>query len=160
MGTLPELIEEDVQEINQVLKSFLANTEAIAAMLTAEGGFLIMQQGDTSQFDAGTLSALAANAYNATQAIAALIQEPNFTHVLQQGKKFSMLVSDVDQYHTLIVLFPASISVGVVKYFAGPAAQSIARQLQAARERAPGNGIDVAMLNLADATVLFKQKAS
>ena len=57
MPSLPQLLEEDVQEINTALQDLLVKSEATAALVAAEGGFLIFQQGDTIQFDATTLSA-------------------------------------------------------------------------------------------------------
>ncbi len=59
----------------------------------------------------------------------------------------------------LVAIFKAIVSVGVVKYFAIPAAEKIAAQLRAAQERDPGGGLDLSVLNLADTADLFKKKA-
>lgn len=158
MGTLPQLIEEDVQQINATLCDFLAKTEATAALVTAEGGFLIVHQGDTSHFDPTTLGALASNAFLATQAIAQLIQEPNFTCIYQQGEKYSLFVRDIDKFNLLIVIFPSSVSVGVVKYYAASVSAAIAAQIETAHKRAPDQSLDLAMLNLADSTPIFTRK--
>ena len=58
MATLPELLNEDVQEIETALKDFLTKSEATLALITAEGGFLVVQQGDVARFDLATLGAL------------------------------------------------------------------------------------------------------
>ena len=47
--------------------------------------------------------------------------------------------------------------VGVVKYFAGHAVKRIACQLAIAQERAPGMGFDLSVLNMADASPLFRK---
>jgi predicted regulator of Ras-like GTPase activity (Roadblock/LC7/MglB family) len=156
MPSLPQLIQEDVQEINAALQDFLAKSEATAALVAAEGGFLIFEQGDLSQFDATTLSALAANAFSATQAIASLLNESSFSTVYQQGRQCSILVGQINRQHNLIVVFPASNPVGAVKYFAAFAIQIIASQLNKARERAPDQGFDLAMLNMADPSNVFR----
>ena len=70
-----------------------------------------------------------------------------------------MFVLCVDEFCLLAVIFKASVSVGVVKYFAAPAAEQIARQLQIAQVRDPGAGLDLSMLNLADASDVFKKKS-
>jgi predicted regulator of Ras-like GTPase activity (Roadblock/LC7/MglB family) len=158
MPSLPQLLEEDVREIDAALGEFLVKSEATAACLAAEGGFLVLQQGDSSHFDSTILGALAANAYSATQAIAKVLNEPSFATVYQQGVHSSILIAQVSRQHMLIVVFPASSSVGAVKYFAAFAIQAIAAQLSKARERAPGQGIDLAMLNLADTTEVFRAK--
>lgn len=160
MATLPELLEEDVQEINSALSEFLDRSEATLALVTAEGGFLVVQQGDTAQFDTVTLGALSANAFNAAQAIAGLVEEPNFTHIYQQGEKYSLLASSIDGHNALVVLFPAKVNVGVVRYYVASTLESIAAQLEKARQRPSHRGLDLALLNLADSTQLFRRKTA
>lgn len=160
MSTLPELLDEDVQEINAALQDFLTKSEASLALVTAEGGFLVVQQGNADQLDTVTLGALSANAFNAAQAIANLVEEPSFTHIYQQGERYSLLASPIDKYNTLVVLFPAHVSVGAVKYYVEPTVRTIARQLEHAQRRPSNRGIDLALLNLADSTQLFKRKTA
>lgn len=159
MPSVPQLLDEDVREIERALRDFLAKSEATAALLAAEGGFLLFQQGDTSQFDSTLLGALGANAFSATQAIAKVLNEPSFASVYQQGAQFSLLIGQVNRQHLLIVVFPAKTGVGAVKYFAAFAVQAIAAQLNKAKERAPEKGFDLAMLNLADASGVFRARA-
>lgn len=159
MPSSPQLLEEDIREIQAALRDFLVKSEATAALLAAEGGFLILQQGDTSHFDPTSLGALAANTFSATQEIAKLLNESGFGTVYQQGVQFSILIGQVNRHHSLIVIFPASSSVGAVKYFAAFAVQAIAAQLAKARERAPEEGFDLALLNVADASEIFKMKS-
>lgn len=160
MPSLPQLLDEDVQIINAALQDFLAKSEATAAMVAAEGGFLIFQQGDLSGFDATTLSALAANAFSATQAIASVLNESGFSTVYQQGVQFSILVGLINRHHNLIVVFPAALGVGAVKYFAAFTVQVIAAQLNKARERAPEDGFDMAMLNMPDPSAVFRNRTA
>ena len=159
MGTLPQLIEEDIQELETVLQQLLEESDATTALIIYKGGFLITSQGDARRFDLTTISALASGAFMANQTIANLVHEANFNSVYQQGEKFSMFVLCVDQFCLLAVIFKANVSVGVVKYFAVPAAEQIARQLQIAQVRDPGAGLDLSMLNLADASEVFKKKS-
>ena len=160
MPSLPQLTEEDVREIDAALQDLVVKSEATAALVAAEGGFLIFKQGNTSHFDATTLSALAANAFSATQAIASVLNETSFATVYQQGLNFSILIAQINRQHSLIVVFPASVSVGAVKYFAAFAIQGIATQLNKARERAPEDGFDLATLNVADATEMFRMRTT
>jgi len=159
MPSLPQLLPEDVEIIDAALQELLAHSNATAALVAAEGGFLIFKQGDTSQFDPVSLSALAANAFSATQAIAGLLNESGFATVYQQGVRYSILIGQLNRCHTLIVIFPSEISVGAVKYFAAFTIQTIAKQLAQAKERAPDQGYDMALLNLSDATPVFRKRA-
>ena len=158
MATLPQLLEEDIQRLDDELRELLEQSDATTALIADKGGFLITSQGDARRFDLTTISALAAGAFMANQTIANLVHEPSFSSVYQQGEKFSMFVSCVDEHCLLAVIFKAQVSVGVVKYFARPAAQRIAQQLQIAQERDPGAGLDLSMLNVADTTDVFKKK--
>jgi len=159
MATLPQLIEEDVQCLDDVLQELLQKTDARTALIIDKGGFLISGQGDSRQFDLTTIAALASGAYLANQTIADLVQEPSFNTVYQQGEKQSVLVLSVDEYCLLVVIFAARISAGAVKYFAHPAARQIAAQLAVAQQREPEAGLDLSVLNLADTAGLFKKKA-
>jgi predicted regulator of Ras-like GTPase activity (Roadblock/LC7/MglB family) len=158
MATLPQLIEEDVGQLEIILKELLTSTEASNALVIDKGGFLICHVGDANQFDLTTIAALASGAYLANQTIANLVHEENFDSVYQQGEKFSMLVVNVDQYCLLVVIFAANISVGAVKYFAPRSTVRIAAQFQRAHERDPAAGLDLSVLNVANPTGFFRKK--
>ncbi len=157
MGTLPQLTEEDIEQLDGAMKELLGQTDATTALIIDVGGFLITHQGEARQFDLTTIAALASGAYLANQTIASLVHETNFTSVYQQGDRFSMFVLRVDDQCLLVVIFKATVGVGAVKYFAGPAAQRISRQLEIAAERDPGGGLDLSVLNVADTTDIFKK---
>jgi predicted regulator of Ras-like GTPase activity (Roadblock/LC7/MglB family) len=159
MPTLPQLIEEDVERLNAELKELVEKSDATTALIIDQGGFLITSQGQTAQFDLTTIAALASGAYLANQTIANLVHETNFNSVYQQGENYSMFIVCVDVHCLLVVIFKAQLSVGVVKYFALPAAQAVARQLEIARVRDPSSGLDLSELNLVNTTELFKRKS-
>jgi len=56
----------------------------------------------------------------------------------------------------LVVIF--GCHVGVVKYFTAAAIKKIADQLEVARKRAPGKGLDLSMLNVANPQDIFRKK--
>jgi predicted regulator of Ras-like GTPase activity (Roadblock/LC7/MglB family) len=158
MATLPQVLEEDIQQLDDALRDLLKQSDGTTALVIDKGGFLITQQGDTRQFELTTIAALASGAYLANQTIANLVHEDNFNSVYQHGEKFSIFTVAVDEHCLLVVIFQATVSVGAVKYFAVPAAQKIARQLHIARERDPKQGLDLSILNLADPSEIFKRK--
>lgn len=158
MATLPQLIEEDVRQLEAILQELLDKSDASTALIIDKGGFLIAQEGDTRKFDLTTIAALASGAYLANQTIANLVHEVNFNSVYQQGEQFSLFVVNVDEFCLLTVIFKAHLSVGAVKYFAVPASQRIAEQLKVAQERDPNAGLDLSELNLADPSEVFKKR--
>src|SRR5882672_1164073 len=118
MHTLPQLIEEDVSTLDGALRDLLTKTEAATAIITDKAGFCLVECGDVERFDTTSLAALASGSFEATQAIARIIDEPNFSCVYQQGERYSMLVSNIDSQTVLIIIFPVSVSVGLVRYYA------------------------------------------
>jgi predicted regulator of Ras-like GTPase activity (Roadblock/LC7/MglB family) len=158
MHTLPELLLEDVTALDGALNALLAKSEAATALITDKAGFCLVQQGDVDTFDVTSVAALASGSFEATQAIARIIDEPNFSCVYQQGEKYSMLVENIDEQTVLIIIFPTGVSVGLVKYYAEDTLRVAAQQFEIARTRAPGQGIDLAMLNVADTADIFKKR--
>jgi predicted regulator of Ras-like GTPase activity (Roadblock/LC7/MglB family) len=136
MSTLPQLIDEDVRELDAVLRELLSNTEATTAIVIDKGGFLITHCGDAEQFDLTTIAALASGSFLANQTIANLVHEESFDSIYQQGESFSIFAINVDEYCLLVVIFAAVVSVGAVKYFAARTCGRIA----AALRRRPAEG--------------------
>lgn len=159
MSSLPQLIEEDINLLDAVLREYLSHTDATTALIIDKGGFLITSQGDTSQFDLTSIAALASGAFMANQTIATMVHENNFNSVYQQGEKFSMFVISIDEHCLLVVIFKSNLSVGLVKYFASPTVEKISEQLHIARERDPSSGMDLSVINIADTRELFKKRA-
>jgi predicted regulator of Ras-like GTPase activity (Roadblock/LC7/MglB family) len=157
MATLPQLIEEDIQRFNEILREFVNSTDSATALLIDKGGFLLTHEGESSEFDLTTIAALASGAFMANQTIAGLVKETSFNSIYQQGENFSLFVMNVDEHALMVAIFKSQAGVGVVKYFASSAVKNIARQLKVARKRAPGAGIDLSMLNVADVGPFFRK---
>jgi predicted regulator of Ras-like GTPase activity (Roadblock/LC7/MglB family) len=157
---LPQLIEEDISEFNNALQELLIKSDATAAFVLDKGGFVITQCGPTGNLDLMTLAALSAASYAATESIAMLVGETNFTSVYQQGEHSSLLVINIDQSCLLGAIFKATLSVGAIKYYAGDTVKRVAIQLQKAQQRAPGAALDLSMLNVADPSGMFKMRVA
>lgn len=158
MNTLPELIAEDIQQFDETLNALLLHTDATTALIMDKGGFLITHQGDNQQFDLTTIAALASGAFMANQTIAGLVRETNFNSVYQEGERLSLFAVNIDEHCLLLIVFKPEVGVGAVKYFALPAAATLAEQLQRARTRNPAGGLDLSVLNLANSAGLFQRK--
>jgi predicted regulator of Ras-like GTPase activity (Roadblock/LC7/MglB family) len=158
MGTLPQLIEEDIALIRRALKDLLAQGDATAALLIDKGGFLVATQGEEGAMDFTTIGALASGAFLANQTIATLVNEENFNSIYQQGSTTSMFCCDVNEHCLLVVIFPAKTGVGIVKFYSEKTVKALAAQLHAAAERAPGCGVDLSVMNLADPAEVFRRK--
>jgi hypothetical protein len=158
MTGLPPLEDADMQALEAAFADFLTKSEADAVLLTAEGGFLISRYGKTDHFDTTSLGALASNSYVANSMIATLLGEPQFNCIYQQGEKTSVLVQSIDGANLIIIFFPAGIGVGLVKHYAGMTRSEVARIFDRARQRAPGQNLDLVMMNVADSEEIFRRK--
>ena len=158
MPTLPQLVEDDIEQIQLSLRDLLERSDATTALVIDKGGFLINHCGDASAFDLTTIAALASGSYLANQTIAQLVHEENFDSVYQQGENLSMLAVNIDEYSLLVLIFRAQISAGAVKLFALRAGRQIAAQFKIANERAPGAGLDLSILNVANPDAFFRKK--
>ena len=158
MSTLPQLIEEDIQQLGATLRELNAQADATTSLVIDKGGFLIAHAGDDQQFDLTTIGALASGAFMASQTIAGLVNEKNFNSTYQQGEKFSMFVINVDEHCLLAVIFQSQSGVGVVKFYASTAVSRIARQLAFAQARSPHAGLDLSALNATNPQDFFRKK--
>jgi len=158
MATLPQLIEDDIRRCDDILRAFIARTDATATLIIDKAGFLITRQGNEHDFDLTTIGALASGAFMANQTIASLVNESSFDSIYQQGENFSMFVVNIDEHSLLVVIFKSHSGVGVVKYYAAGAVKRIARQLKIAKERAPEAGLDLSVLNVAETGQFFRKK--
>jgi predicted regulator of Ras-like GTPase activity (Roadblock/LC7/MglB family) len=158
MGQFPSLNQEDLTHFDAVLKELLAKSEAHLALLVEKAGYLIHQCGVQNAVDTTTFATLGSNAYNAVHFMAQLVNEQNFSSMYQQGEKFSTLMVNVDDNTILVVIFPTHLTVGAMKYFAGPAVRSLAERVALAAERSPGVGIDLSDVDPQDVQAALFQK--
>ncbi|HEY3898213.1 MAG TPA: roadblock/LC7 domain-containing protein [Chthoniobacter sp.] len=158
MSQFPQLNQEDVDLVHGVMTDLLKKSEAHVALLVEKAGYLIHQCGKPDSIDTTTFATLGSNAYNAVQFMAQLVNESNFTSMYQQGENFSTLMVNVDENSLLVIVFPTHLTVGSMKYYASPAARSIADRIQVASERAPGQGLDLSDLDPTDVQSLFHKK--
>src|SRR5436190_24200666 len=156
MAQFPQLIQEDLDLLNVVMGELLTKSEAHIALLVEKAGYLIHQCGNPASIDTTTFATLGSNAYNAVQFMAQLVNENNFTSMYQQGENFSTLMVNVDENSLLVIVFPTHLTVGSMKYYAGPAVRAICDRIIVAATR--GDVIDFSDVDARDVQALFTQK--
>jgi len=158
MGQFPQLTQEDVEAIDTLLREVLERSEASLALLAEKAGYLIQQAGSSAQVDTTTFATLGSNAYNAVQFMASLIGESNFASMYQQGEHFSTLMLNVDENSLLILVFPTHVTVGSMKYFAGPAARALQERIHLAAQRDGALSLDLSDLDATNVAALFERR--
>ena len=152
----PQLYEEDMQVIGKVLSDLVKKSEALLTMVVEKAGYLIQQHGNSDALDTTTLATLGSNAYNATQFMAQLVNEHNFTSMYQQGETYSTLILNIDEDCILVLIFGTDQTVGSMKYYAAPAVKHICEQLKTASARGE-TALDLSDMDATDVQTLFRR---
>ncbi len=157
MSQFPSLNQEDIDQLDLVLRDLLKKSEANIALLVEKAGYLIHQCGNPEQLDTTTFATLGSNAYNAVQFMASLVNESNFTSMYQQGENYSTLMLNIDENSLLVIVFPTHLTIGSMKYYAGPTVKTIADRIQFATARGD-SGFDLSDMDATDVQSLFQKK--
>ena len=131
----PQLIEEDLHAFDRILQDLVKKSEAMLVMIVEKAGYLIHQYGRSETVDTVTLATLGSNAFNGTQFMAQLVNEPNFASMYQQGETYSTLILNIDENCLMVLVFGTQQTVGSMKYYAAPAVKQIAGQIKTASGR-------------------------
>lgn len=112
------LSEDHYNLLKNDLDEFLDNSEANAVLLCDRGGNIIVHSGDSVEGEADLISALVAGAFAATQQLASVLGEKEFTAIFHQGVKKSIFISSVGEEVLLLALFSDNTNAGLVKMYA------------------------------------------
>lgn len=139
MESIPVLTIEDVASIDAVLQDYLQKSESDLAVIIDKGGNVISQSGDHEAMDVTIIAALAAGSFAATQALARRIGEVEFNALYHQGNGSHIFMNSVDDDTIMITVFGGKeTTVGLVRFYATTACQSLATILQALRDKPQG----------------------
>ncbi len=122
----------------QQLQAILAKTQkdlgADLVLLIDRAGHEIASEGQGLSIDHTALASLAAANLAATQELARLVGETEFSIIYHQGRHRSIHISDVAQKYSLVLIFEDSVSMGMVRWKVKRAATLLGEILQANRE--------------------------
>lgn len=130
-----EFYEEDVQEIDAILTSFLDRAQAKCILMVDKEGFLVTKKGFTKSFDTRSLAALTAGAFASTREMARILGETEFTELFHQGKNEHIHVSLVADRALLVTVFDDRTTIGMVRLYASEVTEKVAESLANAEER-------------------------
>ncbi len=122
----------------QQLRAILAKTQkdlgADLVLLIDRAGHEIASEGKGLSIDHTALASLAAANLAATQELALLVGETEFSIIYHQGRHRSIHISDVARTYSLVLIFEDSVSMGMVRWKVKRAATLLEEILQAGRE--------------------------
>jgi len=115
--TAPDLVlyEEEFQKIKEALHRLRLDANANVVFLVDKNGQQIAAVGDLEALDTTSLASLTAGNVAATDGLARLIGEKEFSILFHEGEKDNIHISIVAQRVILVVIFDERSSLGLVR---------------------------------------------
>ena len=109
------MYEEEYQQIKDTLHRLQVDSNAKIVFLVDKNGQQIANQGDMKGVDATSLASLTAGNVAATDGLAKLIGEKEFSILFHEGERDNIHISLVAQRVILVVIFDERTSLGLVR---------------------------------------------
>jgi predicted regulator of Ras-like GTPase activity (Roadblock/LC7/MglB family) len=109
------LYEEESKSLEDALRQLRMDSNAKAVFLIDKNGQQIAAAGETEQFDSTSLASLTAGNVAATDGLAKLIGEREFSVLFHEGKQDHIHISIVAKRAILVVIFDERSSLGLVR---------------------------------------------
>jgi predicted regulator of Ras-like GTPase activity (Roadblock/LC7/MglB family) len=114
-GGIGFLGSDDVRAFEELLAAYIGETRARCALLLDRAGRVLTSAGDLHDFDQTTFASLASADFSASDQLAALLGEEEFSSLYHHGAACSMFLADVDGAAILAVIFDADTTLGMVR---------------------------------------------
>jgi predicted regulator of Ras-like GTPase activity (Roadblock/LC7/MglB family) len=109
------MYEEEYQRIKLIIARLRTDSNAKLVFLVDKNGQQIAAQGDLENLDATSLASLTAGNVAATDGLAKLIGEKEFSILFHEGERDNIHISIVAQRVILVVIFDSRSSLGLVR---------------------------------------------
>jgi predicted regulator of Ras-like GTPase activity (Roadblock/LC7/MglB family) len=140
LGTNLVMYEEEFQRISSVLARLWVDANAKIVFLVDKNGQQIAAKGDLEKVDATSLASLTAGNVAATDGLAKLIGEKEFSILFHEGERDNIHISIVGQRLILVVIFDERSSLGLVRLRVRKAAAELEDVLSQMAEKASQEG--------------------
>ena len=110
-----ELGPADLERINRILHAFVSEAGARCALLLDRAGRPVTAFGETRDIDETSFASLAAADFDASDQLAGLLGEREFTALYHQGIAGSMYLADVGGAAILAAVFDRRTTLGMVR---------------------------------------------
>ncbi len=112
------LNEEELRHIEEIFGEYLSESEAKDIVLLNKSGELLAKSGDITSDVAQNISALAAGVFSATNELARLLGEKEFTITFHQGQETNIHISLITQNVLLAMIFDNRLPIGAIRFWA------------------------------------------
>ena len=134
----PDLVmyEEEYQQIKDILHRLQVDSNSKIVFLVDKNGQQIAAQGDMRGVDATSLASLTAGNVAATDGLAKLIGEKEFSILFHEGERDNIHISLVAQRVILVVIFDEKSSLGLVRLRVKKASQELEKTFETLLKKA------------------------
>lgn len=146
------MYEDEFEKINSILTRLWVDANAKIVFLVDKNGQQIAAKGDLEKVDATSLASLTAGNVAATDGLARLIGEKEFSILFHEGEKDNIHISIVGQRLILVVIFDERSSLGLVRLRVRKSAAEIEEVLAQMATKAASQGGEVAASPFAEIT--------
>ena len=136
MDTNLVMYQEEFDRITQVLNRLRVDASAKIVFLVDKNGQQIAGAGEIEQVDTTSLASLTAGNVAATDGLAKLIGEKEFSILFHEGRKDNIHISIVGQRLILVVIFDERSSLGLVRLRVRKASAELERILEQMESKA------------------------
>jgi predicted regulator of Ras-like GTPase activity (Roadblock/LC7/MglB family) len=109
------LYEGEYLRLTSVLSMTQRDLRAELVLLIDRNGQRIACEGPSQGIDLTAFASLAAANIAATEGLARIVGEPEFSVLFHQGKHRSIHISDIAKRYSLVVVFDDNVSLGMVR---------------------------------------------
>ncbi len=150
----PDIVmyEEEFNQIKQIISKLRVDANAKVVFLVDKNGQQIAAHGDIENLDTTSLASLTAGNVAATDGLARLIGEKEFSILFHEGEKDNIHISIVGQRLILVVIFDERSSLGLVRLRVRKGAAEIEEVLAQMASKAASQGGEVAASPFAEIT--------
>ena len=110
--------ENDVQRLDSEIDTFLELSKARCVLLVDRDGHLVTRRGEPMRTSEESVSALVAGSFAATQEMARLLGESEFSIMFHQGHRDSIQLQLVGDRTLMATLFDGRTNLGMVRFYA------------------------------------------
>ena len=131
------MYDEEFNQIKTILSKLRTDANAKLVFLVDKNGQQIAAHGNIDNLDTTSLASLTAGNIAATDALAKLIGEKEFSVLFHEGERDNIQLSLVGQRTLLTILFDDRTTVGMVRLYANETAKKLGEIYKAVLARDP-----------------------
>jgi predicted regulator of Ras-like GTPase activity (Roadblock/LC7/MglB family) len=130
------MFEEEYRQLQDIIGKLQQDSSSKVVFLVDKNGQQIAAAGDVKSIDATSLASLTAGNVAATDGLAKLIGEKEFSLLFHEGEKDNLHISIVGKRGILVVIFDANSSLALVRLRVKKASHKLLEIFEMVEERA------------------------